>query len=158
MASECHLGRLHLNSDWLVLEPVDEHHRPVPPGAIGHTTLLTNLANRVQPLIRYDLGDRVRLLPTACACGSSRPLIEVEGRVDARKLLTLGLLRHAGSHFTLPKGFYPLESIFLIIAYLALGRVTASSWKSGKATGYQISQQITATARDWTSRARSPTR
>ena len=38
-------------------------------------------------------------------------------------LLTLGLLRHAGSHFTLPKGFYPLESIFLLLAYLALGRV-----------------------------------
>ncbi len=82
MGSECNLGRLHLNSDWLVLEPVDEHHRPVPPGALGHTTLLTNLANRVQPLIRYDLGDRVRVLSAACACGSSLPVIEVEGRVD----------------------------------------------------------------------------
>jgi phenylacetate-coenzyme A ligase PaaK-like adenylate-forming protein len=82
MGSECNLGRLHLNSDWLVLEPVDEHHRPVPPGVLGHTTLLTNLANRVQPLIRYDLGDRVRLLSVPCACGSALPLIEVEGRVD----------------------------------------------------------------------------
>ena len=31
----------------------------VPPGDAGATTLLTNLANHVQPLIRYDLGDRV---------------------------------------------------------------------------------------------------
>lgn len=38
-------------------------------------------------------------------------------------LLALGLLRHARSHFTLPKGFYPMESIFLLLAYLALGRV-----------------------------------
>jgi hypothetical protein len=38
-------------------------------------------------------------------------------------LLALGLLRHAQSHFTLPKGFYPMESIFLLLAYLALGRV-----------------------------------
>ncbi len=38
-------------------------------------------------------------------------------------LLALGLLRHAKSHFTLPKGFYPMESIFLLLAYLALGRV-----------------------------------
>ena len=38
-------------------------------------------------------------------------------------LLALGLLRHAESHFTLPKGFYPMESIFLLLAYLALGRV-----------------------------------
>ncbi len=38
-------------------------------------------------------------------------------------LLALGLLRHAQGHFTLPKGFYPMESIFLLLAYLALGRV-----------------------------------
>ena len=82
IASECSLGHLHLNSDWVLLEPVDEHHRPVPPGTTGHTTLLTNLANRVQPLIRFDIGDRVRLPQRACACGSGLPLIEVEGRVD----------------------------------------------------------------------------
>jgi hypothetical protein len=73
---------MHLNSDWLVLESVDAHHHPLPSGAIGHTTLLTNLANRVQPLIRYDLGDRVRFAARPCACGSSLPVIEVEGRVD----------------------------------------------------------------------------
>ena len=38
-------------------------------------------------------------------------------------LLTFGLLRHAKSHFSTPKGFYPMESIFLLLAYLALGRV-----------------------------------
>jgi hypothetical protein len=38
-------------------------------------------------------------------------------------LLALGLLRHAQGHFTLPKGFYPMESIFLLLAYLALGRI-----------------------------------
>ena len=38
-------------------------------------------------------------------------------------LLAFGLLRHAQSHFSTPKGFYPMESIFLLLAYLALGRV-----------------------------------
>ena len=38
-------------------------------------------------------------------------------------LLGFGLLRHAQSHFSAPKGFYPMESIFLLLAYLALGRV-----------------------------------
>ena len=38
-------------------------------------------------------------------------------------LLMIGLLRHAGGHFALPKGFYPMEAIFLLLAYLALGRV-----------------------------------
>jgi phenylacetate-CoA ligase len=82
IANECRCGRLHLNADWVVLEPVDEHGQPVPAGELGATTLLTNLSNHVQPIIRYDLGDRVRLLPAACACGSALPAIEVQGRAD----------------------------------------------------------------------------
>jgi len=82
LASECDSRRLHLNSDWAILEPVDERGTPLPVGQTGCTTLLTNLANHVQPLIRYDLGDRVRFDPAPCACGSPLPVIEVEGRVD----------------------------------------------------------------------------
>ena len=82
LAFECSLGVLHLNSDWAILEPVDAHGAAVPPGRPGSTTLLTNLANHVQPLIRYDLGDRVTLLASRCACGSRLPTIEVEGRDD----------------------------------------------------------------------------
>ena len=82
IANECRCGRLHLNADWVLLEPVDARGRPVGPGEAGETTLLTNLANHVQPMIRYDLGDRVRFAPEGCACGSSLPLIEVQGRSD----------------------------------------------------------------------------
>lgn len=38
-------------------------------------------------------------------------------------LLVLGLLRHSQEHFRLPAGYYPLETIFLSVAFLALGRV-----------------------------------
>ena len=82
LACECRVGGMHLNSDWVILEPVDDHGHAVPVGEAGATTLLTNLANLVQPLIRYDLGDRVRLLATPCECGSHLPLIEVDGRDD----------------------------------------------------------------------------
>jgi phenylacetate-coenzyme A ligase PaaK-like adenylate-forming protein len=82
IAWDCGHGALHVNADWILLEPVDEHHRPVPPGVASHTALLTNLANRVQPLIRYDLGDSVTLLDRACTCGSTLLAIQVEGRCD----------------------------------------------------------------------------
>lgn len=82
LASECGAGQMHLNSDWVILEPVDADGRPVPPGEMGATTLLTHLANHVQPLIRYDLGDRVRLRPGRCACGSHLPAVDVLGRDD----------------------------------------------------------------------------
>ncbi|MFO1326376.1 MAG: phenylacetate--CoA ligase family protein [Rubrivivax sp.] len=88
IASECPQGALHLHADWVILEPVDERHRPVPAGEVGETTLLTNLANRVQPVIRYDIGDRVRLRPGPCACGCTLPMIEVQGRQD--DVLSLG--------------------------------------------------------------------
>lgn len=82
IASECRCGQLHLNADWVILEPVDEAGRAVAPGEFGATTLLTNLANQVQPLIRYDLGDRVRFMTASCPCGSALPVIEVQGRAD----------------------------------------------------------------------------
>lgn len=88
LASQCRCGQLHLNSDWAILEPVDARGRPAPAGEPGATTLLTNLANRVQPLIRYDLGDRVTLRTQACGCGSHLPAIEVLGRDD--DMLCLG--------------------------------------------------------------------
>jgi phenylacetate-coenzyme A ligase PaaK-like adenylate-forming protein len=79
---ECTHGRLHLNADWVVLEPVDARLRPVPPGVPSHTVLLTNLVNRVQPLIRYALGDSVTLDRDACPCGCALPSMTVEGRHD----------------------------------------------------------------------------
>ena len=82
IAWECAHGHLHANTDWMVLEPVDAQRRPVPAGERSHSVLLTNLANWVQPLIRYDLGDRVTCSGQPCPCGSALPVIEVEGRND----------------------------------------------------------------------------
>ncbi|WP_406318584.1 hypothetical protein OHA77_14270 [Streptosporangium sp. NBC_01639] len=77
----CAHGWYHVNSDWAFLEPVDADHRPVPPGQYSHTVLISNLANRVQPILRYDLGDSVLLRPDPCPCGSPLPAIRVQGRV-----------------------------------------------------------------------------
>ncbi|WP_307037464.1 hypothetical protein [Arthrobacter sp. B3I4] len=44
--------------------------------------LLTNLANLVQPLIRYDLGDSVIAKADPCPCGNPLPAIHVAGRHD----------------------------------------------------------------------------
>jgi prepilin-type processing-associated H-X9-DG protein len=38
-------------------------------------------------------------------------------------LLAFGLLRHTRSNFTLPPGYYPMESIFVVLAFLALARI-----------------------------------
>jgi len=72
----------HVNADWAILEVVDENHKPVPPGQLGHTVLMTNLANTVQPFIRYEIGDRIKMATEPCGCGNRMPRIEkIVGRV-----------------------------------------------------------------------------
>jgi phenylacetate-coenzyme A ligase PaaK-like adenylate-forming protein len=92
LAIECTRGFLHVNSDWYILEPVDSDRRPVPPGVQSDSVLVTNLANRIQPIIRYDLGDRVTLQPHSCGCGSPFPMVTVEGRTN--DVLTLDDTEH----------------------------------------------------------------
>jgi phenylacetate-coenzyme A ligase PaaK-like adenylate-forming protein len=81
-AFSCSQDWLHVSSDWAILEPVNEDLRPTPPGESSYTVLLTNLANRIQPIIRYDLGDSVLTRPDQCPCGSLLPAIRVAGRCD----------------------------------------------------------------------------
>ena len=99
IAFECSHGQLHLNDDWVVLEGVDTQGRATPPGEFSELTLLTNLANHVQPLLRYELTDRVRFVPGPCGCGGRFPVIEVQGRSDDG--LALPVL-HGGTVTLLP--------------------------------------------------------
>lgn len=82
IAAGCKEGWLHVNSDWVIVEPVDENLNPTPPGQTSHSVLITNLINHIQPILRYNLGDRVTLRADACPCGSPFPAIKVEGRTD----------------------------------------------------------------------------
>ncbi len=80
MSAMCREGWLHVNADWVAFEAVDADHRPVAPGEPSHTILISNLANRVQPILRYDLGDSVVQRPDPCTCGNPMPAIRVQGR------------------------------------------------------------------------------
>jgi phenylacetate-CoA ligase len=87
IAAECAQGRKHLVEDGAIIEIVDEHGRAVPPGVCGERVLLTVFGNRTQPLIRYEVSDRVRLAAGECDCGRKFRLIEgIEGRM--RDILT----------------------------------------------------------------------
>lgn len=76
-------GGMHVNADWAILEVVDEENRPVPAGGKGAKVLVTNLANRVQPFIRYEVGDLVTMATEECECGSNLPLIAQIGGRDS---------------------------------------------------------------------------
>lgn len=82
LSSGCTAGRgAHVNADLAILEVVDERNRPVPPGVEGSKVLVTNLYNHVQPIIRYEVDDRVTMSAEPCVCGSPMPHIaKVSGR------------------------------------------------------------------------------
>lgn len=82
MAYGCALGRMHLNADWVILEPVDARRQPVTPGTWSDRALPTNLANITQPLLRHELDGRIRQLAGPCPCGNPWQIIEVQGRSD----------------------------------------------------------------------------
>jgi phenylacetate-CoA ligase len=74
---------LHIDEDMIVLEVVDEHNRPVPPGVPGHRVLITSLVGRTLPLIRYELADAITLAPDDDASRLPyRRIARVDGRND----------------------------------------------------------------------------
>lgn len=84
LAAECerHAG-MHLMEDLILVEVVDEHNRPVPPGEYGEKVLVTVFASRTQPLIRYEVSDTLRLASAPCPCGRSFALIDaIQGRME----------------------------------------------------------------------------
>jgi phenylacetate-CoA ligase len=77
-----HVG-MHVTDDFAIVEVVDEQNRPVTPGEPGAKVLLTNLVNRAQPLIRYELSDSVTAAGVPDPSG--RPygrILRVDGRSD----------------------------------------------------------------------------
>lgn len=76
MAGECsRQDGLHIFADVRRIEVIDEEGQPLPPGELGDLAI-TDLRNRVFPLIRYRTGDRGILRSEPCPCGLSLPLME----------------------------------------------------------------------------------
>jgi phenylacetate-coenzyme A ligase PaaK-like adenylate-forming protein len=114
IAQSCRLvDRMHLLSHLCILEAVDSENRPVPEGTLGEKVLLTNLFNRVQPIIRYELGDVTGYSSEPCPCGSPFPrLLPVQGRTQD----VLYIDRPGG-------GYQPLHSFVLTTRPMRTGTI-----------------------------------
>jgi len=75
---------------------------------------------RVQERVAASLG-QLAVAPIRFEAASDVPQAGVLAALPA--LLALGLLRHSAEHFALPPGYYPLETVFLTIGFVALARV-----------------------------------
>jgi phenylacetate-CoA ligase len=73
IAFECAHDNMHINMETVIIEVVDNE------------IVVTNLVSKSFPIIRYKLGDYIRVdYETKCACGMVHPIVkEVTGRVGA---------------------------------------------------------------------------
>ena len=80
IAHECPMGSLHITAEDLIVELIDADGQPVPAGQPGEI-VVTHLATRDFPFVRYRTGDVGVMDDRACACGRGLPTLrEVQGR------------------------------------------------------------------------------
>jgi phenylacetate-CoA ligase len=76
---------LHVQSETVLLEVLDEQGRPCASGEVGRV-VVTSLYNFAMPLLRYAIGDYAKV-GAPCPCGRGLPVLDrVQGRV--RNMLT----------------------------------------------------------------------
>ena len=80
IAHECPQGGMHITSEDIVVEIIGADGRPLPHGQAGEV-VVTHLATRDFPFVRYRTGDVGVLDDRACPCGRGLPLLkEIQGR------------------------------------------------------------------------------
>ena len=79
---QCRKGNMHIMSDHLCVEFLDDQNKPVRTGQPGRI-VITDLSCHAMPLIRYDIGDIGKPSSDTCPCGLELPLMDiVEGRKE----------------------------------------------------------------------------
>jgi phenylacetate-CoA ligase len=80
IAHQCPAGSMHLTYEDIIVEIVDAEGRVLPAGESGEI-VVTHLATRDFPFIRYRTGDVGVLDDQPCSCGRTLPLLKsIEGR------------------------------------------------------------------------------
>lgn len=94
IAHECPQGSMHITAEDIVVEIVDDQGRVQPAGSRGEI-VVTHLATRDFPFIRYRTGDIGTLDERGCACGRGLPVLkEIHGRSTDFVVATDGTVMH----------------------------------------------------------------
>ena len=94
IAHQCPAGGMHLTAEDIIVEIVDNAGAVLPAGQSGEI-VVTHLATRDFPFIRYRTGDVGILDETACSCGRGLPLLkEIQGRTTDFLVAQNGTVMH----------------------------------------------------------------
>ena len=94
IAHECTSGGMHLTAEDILVEIVDASGQVLPPGQAGEI-VITHLATRDFPFIRYGTGDVAVMDDRPCACGRHLPMLkEIQGRTTDFVVAADGTVMH----------------------------------------------------------------
>ena len=80
IAHACPSGSMHITAEDIIVEIIDGEGRVQPPGVSGEI-VVTHLATRDYPFVRYRTGDVGVLSEDRCPCGRGLPILrEIQGR------------------------------------------------------------------------------
>lgn len=94
IAHECPQGNLHVTAEDIILEIADQNGNVLPGGEAGEI-VITHLATKDFPFIRYRTGDVGRLSEEQCKCGRGLPVLaEIQGRSSDFVVASDGTVMH----------------------------------------------------------------
>lgn len=132
IAHQCPQGGMHLTADDIIVEIIDSNGQVLPVGELGEI-VVTHIATRDFPFIRYRTGDMGVLSEKICGCGRGLPLLaDVQGRTTDFVVAQDGTVLHGLSLI------YVLRDLEGVDAF----KITQESLEQTtvqivKATGYQ---------------------
>jgi phenylacetate-CoA ligase len=94
IAHQCPAGGMHLTSEDIIVEIVDKEGNVLAEGESGEI-VITHLATRDFPFVRYPTGDIGTLSRETCSCGRGLPLLkEIQGRTTDFVIAKDGTVLH----------------------------------------------------------------
>jgi phenylacetate-CoA ligase len=94
IAHECPAGGMHISAEDVIVEIVSEDGKSQPPGVSGEI-VVTHLAGKGFPFVRYRTGDVGILDDGVCECGRGLPLIkDLQGRTTDFVVAQDGTIMH----------------------------------------------------------------
>jgi phenylacetate-CoA ligase len=94
IAHQCPHGNMHISAEDIIVEIIDKDGSCVPDGQSGEI-VVTHLATRDFPFVRYRTGDIATKSAKLCPCGRGLPLLEqIEGRSTDFVIAADGTMMH----------------------------------------------------------------
>lgn len=123
IAHECPAGGMHITAEDIIVEIIDAQGNPLPAGESGEI-VVTHLATKDFPFIRYRTGDIGVLDQKPCSCGRGLPLLkEIQGRSTDFLVARDGTVMHGLALIYILRDLPEIRAFKIIQENLELTRV-----------------------------------